>query len=93
MRVSGRTLRIHGRVQGVWYRAWASETARALGLAGWVRNRGDGTVELMAWGEEAALDSLYRACLEGPPAAQVERIEVTAAEGEPPADFRTLPTA
>jgi len=93
VRLSGRTLRIHGRVQGVWYRAWASETARGLGLAGWVRNRRDGTVELAAWGQEVALDALYRACLDGPPAAQVDRIEVAAAEGEPPQDFRTLPIA
>jgi acylphosphatase len=92
MRVTGRGHRIHGRVQGVFYRAWASETARALGLTGWVRNRRDGTVELAAWGEEAALDALYRSCLAGPPAARVERIEVTAAEGHPPDAFRTLPT-
>jgi len=92
MRVTGRTFRIHGRVQGVFYRAWARETARGLGLAGWVRNRRDGTVELAAWADEAALDALYRACLMGPPAARVERIDVAAAEGDPPEAFETLPS-
>jgi acylphosphatase len=89
VRVTGRRFTIHGRVQGVFYRAWASETARGLGLAGWVRNQRDGSVELAAWGPEEALDALYTKCLEGPAAARVERIEVAAAEGEPPEDFRT----
>ena len=91
--MSGRTFRIYGRVQGVFYRAWGSETARGLGLTGWVRNRRDGSVELAAWAPEEALDALYSRCLEGPPAARVERIEVEAAEGDPPPDFTTLPTA
>ena len=90
--MTGRILRIHGRVQGVFYRAWAGETAGGLGLAGWVRNRRDGTVELAAWGDEAAIDALYRACLEGPAAARVERIDVAAAEGDPPGTFETLPS-
>lgn len=90
--MTGRSLRIHGRVQGVFYRAWARETAIRLGVVGWVRNRSDGSVELVAWGPEAALDALYRSCLEGPPAAHVGRIEVAAAQGDPPEGFRTLPT-
>jgi acylphosphatase len=93
MRVTGRRFTIHGRVQGVFYRAWASEAARSLGLAGWVRNRSDGSVELAAWGPEEALDALYRRCLAGPPAARVERIDAEAAEGDPPPGFGTLPTA
>jgi acylphosphatase len=91
--VSGRTLRIRGLVQRVGYRAWAVETARGLGLTGWVRNRRDGDVELAAWGDPAALDALYHSCLDGPLAARVEGIEVTLAEGEPPPGFRTLPSA
>ena len=86
----GRTLRIHGRVQRVCYRAWAAETARALGLAGWVRNRRDGSVELAAWGEEAALAALEERCRTGPPAARVDRIEIQAAQGEPPSGFEIL---
>ena len=46
-----RHLSIHGRVQGVFSRDWAVETARELGLAGWVRNRRDGTVEAVVQGE------------------------------------------
>lgn len=90
--MSGRRLRIHGRVQGVLYRAWAVETARTLGLSGWVRNRGDGSVELAAWGTDAALDILLARCREGPPSAQVERIDVEPDEGEPPDGFRKAPT-
>ena len=77
-----RRLIIHGHVQGVFYRGWTVDTARALGLAGWVRNRRDGTVELVAAGDEAAIDALAARCREGPPAARVERVEVAPAEGE-----------
>jgi acylphosphatase len=90
--MTGWRLRIHGRVQGVFYRAWAIETARSLGLKGWVRNRADGTVELAAWGPEGALDALLARCREGPPAAQVERIEVRDAPGEAPDGFSKAPT-
>ena len=50
-----RHLMIHGRVQGVWYRAWTVETARGLGLTGWVRNRTDGSVEAVIEGEDASV--------------------------------------
>jgi acylphosphatase len=94
MRMSGRRLRIHGRVQGVFFRAWAAEEARSLGLRGWVRNRRDGSVELEAYGDEEALEALTAECRAGPPAARVERIEVEAAEGEGPASgFRVEETA
>ncbi|WP_114952733.1 acylphosphatase [Sphingosinicella terrae] len=87
-------LRIHGRVQGVFYRAWTVETARGLGLAGWVRNRADGTVELVARGEAEAIERLIALCREGPPAARVERIVVEAAPDEPaPEPFEKRPTA
>ncbi len=64
-------------MQGVGYRWWAQGEARRLGLAGWVRNRRDGSVELLAIGHEAAIDKLADACREGPRAAAVTRAGVT----------------
>ncbi len=66
---------IHGRVQNIGYRAWTVETATHLGLAGWVRNRSDGTVEAVFRGEEAMIAEMFEACKTGPANAHVERIE------------------
>jgi acylphosphatase len=93
MRMSGCRVRIHGRVQGVFFRNWAMERARSLGVRGWVRNRLDGSVELVAFGEDEAVEALTAACRTGPPAARVDRIEVEIAQGEgPPAGFRVTAT-
>ncbi|HEY1607125.1 MAG TPA: acylphosphatase [Allosphingosinicella sp.] len=89
----GRRLRITGRVQGVFYRGWAIEQAHALGLKGWIRNRRDGSVEAMAFGEPRAVDAFIAKCRGGSPSAQVERVDVEAADGDPPPDFREMPTA
>ena len=70
-----RHLILHGRVQGVFYRDWTVETARSLGLAGWVRNLPDGTVEANLEGEESALGRMIEAMHDGPPRASVDRIE------------------
>ena len=67
-------LLINGRVQGVWYRGWMEEQARVRDIQGWVRNRRDGSVEAMLWGEKTAVTDLVRACWKGPPLAQVEQI-------------------
>lgn len=88
-----RKLRIHGRVQGVFYRAWSAEEARALGLRGWVRNRRDGSVEMLLAGDEAAVEAMIARCREGPPAARVERIDVEDSREQAPAGFETRPTA
>jgi acylphosphatase len=91
--MSGVRVRIHGRVQGVFFRNWAMERARALGVRGWVRNRRDSSVELVAYGEDEAVETLVAACRTGPPAASVERIEVESEEGEGPlAGFRVTAT-
>lgn len=72
---------VHGRVQGVWYRAATREQARTLGLSGWVRNRPDGAVEAVFEGDAGAVTAALAFCRRGPPAARVERVEVV---DEPP---------
>ena len=79
-------LRVQGRVQGVCYRAFVRDEARALGLDGWVRNRPDGSVELLAEGEAEALAALVDRCTVGPPAARVDRVEPSI--GEPGGDLQ-----
>jgi acylphosphatase len=74
-------VRVIGRVQGVFYRAWTGQTARALGLAGWVRNRGDGSVEAVFSGSVEAVAAMIEKCRQGPPAARVEKVEILR-EGE-----------
>ena len=70
-------LRITGAVQGVGYRDWAIRHARAAGVAGWVRNCADGSVEAQVQGDTGACERFVDACLQGPRAARVERIEMT----------------
>ena len=70
-------LRITGRVQGVAFRASTITAARTLGLAGWVANRADGSVEAVAEGDAAEVAALIRWCQHGPPAARVDHVEVT----------------
>jgi acylphosphatase len=88
-------LRIAGRVQGVGFRDALHRQAVARGLAGWVRNRRDGTVEAVLQGEAAAVDAVLAWTRRGPPAARVDRVEHGAAQGEfarPYAGFDQLPT-
>jgi acylphosphatase len=68
-------LRITGRVQGVGFRWFVRERADALGLAGWVKNRSDGSVELLVSGDAAASEQFLAAVRRGPPHARVEAIE------------------
>lgn len=69
-------LRIYGRVQGVYYRASAQREAKRLGLTGWVKNRKDLSVELVAEGEENGIKDLVAWAHHGPGAARVERVDV-----------------
>jgi acylphosphatase len=88
-----RRLLIAGRVQGVWFRGWTVEQALALGLDGWVRNRRDGSVEILASGSEAAVAALIERCHAGPPAARVESVEVEEADEAVPPGFTQRATA
>ena len=75
---------VSGRVQGVGFRWFVVESARDLGLVGWVRNLEDGRVDLWAEGPGEALDALERTVRQGPRHARVERVERSAeiASGE-----------
>ena len=83
---------IHGVVQGVGYRWAMVEQARRLGLAGWVRNRRDGTVEAVVAGEPTRVARLLRWARRGPPAAHVADVVITPGEGEF-VGFEQKPTA
>jgi acylphosphatase len=67
---------IHGDVQGVGFRFSALRAAQLRGVAGWIHNRGDGTVEAVLEGEPDAVDAMTRWCEEGPRGASVERVDV-----------------
>lgn len=71
-----RRVRVTGRVQGVFYRAWTQQEAVELGVNGWVRNCIDGSVEAHLEGDEAAMKALIQRMHEGPPSARVECVEV-----------------
>lgn len=88
-----RHLMIHGRVQGVWYRAWTVETARSLGLTGWVRNRTDGSVEAVVEGDESVITQFLALAHVGPTAAKVARIDATDTDVRAFATFEKRPTA
>jgi len=71
-----RRLRIHGTVQGVYFRQSTVQAAQAHGVTGWVRNRHDGTVEALAVGAPGAVQALTDWAHRGPAAARVDRVEV-----------------
>lgn len=66
---------VTGRVQGVGYRDYAARQAKALGVTGWVRNMRDGRVEMLAQGEEDAMQRFLDACRSGPALARVDSID------------------
>ncbi len=83
--MAGRRLRIHGRVQGVGFRAFVYREAQLLGIEGWVRNRTDGTVEALVWGDQGNIDALLARVEEGPRWGRVDRVDLTV---EPETDER-----
>jgi acylphosphatase len=84
---------IAGHVQGVGYRDWLIQLARRIGLAGWVRNRRDGTVETLIAGEADAVEEVVRACRRGPRGAVVTEITETLTDPPPERDFTRRMTA
>lgn len=85
MALAVRRYRVEGEVQGVGFRWYVREQARALELAGWVRNEADGAVVLVAAGETAALDTLERQLKVGPrqsTVTDVVRRELTGFDAE-----------
>jgi acylphosphatase len=84
---------ITGRVQGVGYRIWTVHEAERLGLAGWVRNRRDGSVEAVFKGGEDAVVRMLDECWRGPRGAKVDNVVATVIADEGWTDFSALPTA
>jgi acylphosphatase len=72
----GRSIRVSGRVQGVFFRAWTKEQADRLEVAGWVRNCPDGSVEGHLEGPEQSVEKLLGLLRHGPPGARVDELEV-----------------
>ena len=77
-----RRVRAHGRVQGVFFRDSVRRAAEVEGVAGWARNRSDGTVEAVFEGPEAAVERLVALCRSGPGQAEVARLDVEPEEPE-----------
>jgi acylphosphatase len=86
------TVRIEGRVQGVYYRAWTEETARILGLDGTVRNTSDGHVEAVFSGPADSVAEMLRRCADGPKDARVTKVTVIKEGGSVAPGFRVLGT-
>jgi acylphosphatase len=67
---------ITGRVQGVFFRAYARDTAQLLGITGWIRNLPGGTVEAVFEGDANKVEKMMEWCYEGSPLSRVDRVEV-----------------
>lgn len=84
---------VTGRVHQVGFRDFAVRRAQALGVTGWVRNRQDGSVEIMASGDDEAVAALVDACRVGPPLARVDHVDAFAETGLPVKGFTKRFTA
>ena len=81
--VQARRFFVRGRVQGVGFRWFVEREAHLLGIAGWVRNNHDGSVEVLAQGTRDQLAGLHSRLREGPRAARVDAVEVSEANASP----------
>jgi len=86
----GRRVVVRGRVQGVFFRDATRRKAQSHGLAGWVRNNADGSVEAYFEGEPDAVEEIVRFCHQGPRGAEVDSVEVTEQEPEGSEGFRVI---
>ncbi|MCS7199582.1 MAG: acylphosphatase [Caldimicrobium sp.] len=69
-------VKIFGKVQGVFFRAYTKEEAQKLGIKGWVKNLPDGSVEALFEGEEKAVDEMIKWCHKGSPSSIVTKVVV-----------------
>jgi acylphosphatase len=81
--VQARRFIVRGRVQGVGFRWFVEREAHMLGIAGWVRNNHDGSVEVLAQGSRDQISGLHSRLREGPRAARVDAVEVSDAQPQP----------
>ena len=86
------TVKIEGRVQGVYYRAWTYETAQQLGLDGTVRNMSDGSVEAVFSGPPDIVADMLKRCEKGPADAGVTKVTITKEGGSVPPGFNVRAT-
>lgn len=86
------TVRIEGRVQGVYYRAWTYETAQYLGLDGTVQNAADGAVEAVFSGPAETVAKMLKLCERGPEAARVTEVTVVHEGGTVAPGFKVIAT-
>ena len=86
------TVKIEGRVQGVYYRAWTYETAQSLGLDGTVRNTADGAVEAVFSGPAQTVAKMLKLCEQGPEAAHVTKVTVLHEGGTVAPGFKVIAT-
>jgi acylphosphatase len=85
-------VRIEGSVQGVGFRYWTERVATELGLAGWVRNCRDGSVEALFSGPAQDVAEMLERCRGGPRSAHVTAVEIVEEGGTAPDAFEVLPT-
>jgi acylphosphatase len=86
------TVRIEGRVQGVYFRAWTYETALSLGLDGTVQNTADGAVEAVFSGPAQTVAKMLKLCEQGPEAAHVTKVTVIHEGGTVAPGFKVIAT-
>jgi acylphosphatase len=86
------TVRIEGRVQGVYFRAWTYETAQALGLDGTARNMSDGAVEAVFSGPAETVAKMLKLCERGPDAARVTKVTLVHEGGTVAPGFKVIAT-